>query len=106
MVSISTDRCNTPRPKTWNESALSVGSTRKATFRSHSLRNPVARWWALQYLPPPRSTRRQMLARDVLSLAADERRRVNAEHHLDRRLIDRYARHGPAGLRVANRVAD
>ena len=36
MVSIKTDKCNTPRPKTIHLSALSVGSTRIAKFFSNS----------------------------------------------------------------------
>ncbi len=39
MVSIKTDKCKTPRPKTINLSALSVSWTRKAKFFSSSLVN-------------------------------------------------------------------
>ena len=39
IVSINTDRCNSPRPATSNESAESVSLTRKLTFLSSSLNN-------------------------------------------------------------------
>ena len=36
IVSINTDKCNTPRPNTIHESALSLFSTRRARFLSNS----------------------------------------------------------------------
>ena len=39
IVSIKTDKCNSPRPATSNESAESVSFTRKLTFLSSSLNN-------------------------------------------------------------------
>ena len=58
---------------------------------------------ALQLLLEPQL---QVLAGDVLAFAADEWRRIDAEHHLNRRLIDRHARHRAADLGVAHRVAN
>ena len=39
IVSISTDKCNSPRPQTSKQSGVSVSFTRKLTFLSSSLNN-------------------------------------------------------------------
>ena len=45
-------------------------------------------------------------ASDVLALAAGKRRAVDAEDHLQRRLVHGHARHGSPGFDVADSVAD
>ena len=51
MVSINTERCNTPRPNTFHESAESVGSTRRARFLSSSRSNRSWTWREVTNLP-------------------------------------------------------
>ena len=85
MFSTSTPRCITPRPLTSKASAASVGATSSATSRS-----------AAQL-----EARGDLAARDELALLAGEGRVVDAEHHRDRRLLERdrraAARASPAG---------
>ena len=51
IVSISTPRCNSPRPETAKLSLPAIGSTRRATFRSSSRSRRSRRWRLVTYLP-------------------------------------------------------
>ena len=51
MVSISTERCNTPRPNTKNLSALPVGSMRRAKFFSNSFSSLSLMCLEVTYFP-------------------------------------------------------
>jgi len=51
MVSINTAKCNTPRPNTRNESAVSPGCTRNARFFSNSFSNLSFKWREVTNLP-------------------------------------------------------
>ena len=51
MVSISTERCSTPRPKTLKLSAEGPGVTRRARFFSSSRSRRSLMWREVTYLP-------------------------------------------------------
>ncbi len=51
IVSMSTERCKTPRPKTMNLSALPVSSTRNAKFFSNSFAKRSLIWREVTNLP-------------------------------------------------------
>ena len=84
-------RCSRPRPETWNSSRLSsLGTTRRATFDSSSFISRSRSCRLVTYLPS----------------WPTERRVVDAEDHVERRLVDRDRRQGDRVVEVGDRVAD
>ncbi|CAI8166320.1 MAG: Uncharacterised protein [Bacteroidota bacterium] len=70
MVSISTDKCNTPRPNTINLSAESVGSNRMAKFRSSSRSNLSLMWREVTNFPSLPKNGESLMVNNILMVGS------------------------------------
>ena len=66
IVSISTERCSTPRPYTTNLSALSVASTRRAKFFSNSRSKRSLMWREVTNLPSLPKKGESLIVKSIL----------------------------------------